>query len=305
MHTRNRPKNVWFRQYGGDYFQSPEYRTLSDAEFRLYHEIIALAVRAHNENDQINDGRTGCTIEDLATMTGRTAKTCNAIVTLLKGRGMIKISENFQIFLENFSKFFPNSLDSAKRVRRHREKKRGAESGANTALLQLDEGFQNIDLESLCNVTVTNESSNSNNTITKKEVSNTIISNSNTTLREGEKTLDEIGDERAKVFKTIIDLAPNLMTANSMLITDWLLDGCSAALDIIPTVERLCAFKKAGEIKGFRYFDAAIRQSKAERDSGARSYTQNKLPDPYANRQNIDYVGSWKGLVVGGSNARN
>lgn len=299
---QTRPKNIWFRQHGDEYFSDPSYRTMSDAEFRLYHEIIALAVKAHNQNDQANDGRTGCTAEQIAIMTCRTNKTCNVTLTLLEQRGLIIISENFQIFLRNFDKFFPKSLDSAKRVREWRAKKKEAETRENPRLLQ--EQINDNDQRPLerCNVTVTNQSNSNSITITEEDKNIIIFSNSNNTNspREEKKSLEEIQEHQAKVFTAIIEAAPNLMTANAMLIAQWLQDGCSPDLDIIPTVKRLCMQKKPGEIKGFKYFDSAIRKAKEDRENGFKPHpakTLSLMPSPFEERQNVDYAAGWNGLV--------
>lgn len=298
MNTR--PKNVWFRQHGDEYFSDPSYRTMSDAEFRLYHEIIALAVKANNQNDQVSDGRTGCTVSDIATMTGRTNKTCNVTLTLLEQRGLIKISENFQIFLKNFEKFFPKSLDSAKRVREWRAKRKATEGSGMPTLLQNQEGDSGLQTQKRCNVTVTSQSNSNSITITEEDKNILLFSSSNTNSARGEKSPEDIATDRGKVFQAIVAAAPNLQTANSILITEWLLDGCNPDLDILPTIERLCQQKRPGEIKGFKYFDAAIRQAKQDRESGfkpAAKQQSNHMPNPFGDRTNIDYAAGWNGLV--------
>jgi hypothetical protein len=133
-----------------------------------------------------------------------------------------------------------------------------------------------------------------------------------------EETTKSLGSEKAfeghaKVFEAIVAAEPNLQIVSTALIYSWLANGCSPELDIIPTVQRMVKKAGPGAVKSLKYFDAAIQQSKVDRQSSPLQLTpsakKNNVPSPYKIDQNIDYARGWTGdpsMVIGGlSDARN
>lgn len=128
---------------------------------------------------------------------------------------------------------------------------------------------------------------------------------------------DKIGNtdlsDFGKVFEAIVEAEPNLQIVSTALIYSWLANGCSPELDIIPTVQRMIKKAGPGAVKSLKYFDAAIQQSKVDRQSSPLQLTpsarKNNVPSPYKVDQNIDYARGWTGdpsMVIGGlSDARN